>query len=108
MLKSPWRPVTLCRQAVAQGTDAQVESLVGAADAVGEMLKYSHQGFLANVRMLRMGGLAAIELAQTIRVAVRHRCWFCLSPEPSNLRPAPDVLLAGGTPAGRHAIAREG
>jgi len=48
----------------------QVDRLVAAADAVGEMLKYSHQGFLANIRMLRMGGLAAIELAQTIRVAV--------------------------------------
>lgn len=48
----------------------QVEKLVSAADAVGEMLKYTHQGFLANVRMLRMGGLAAIELAQTIRDAV--------------------------------------
>lgn len=50
-----------------------MEKLVSAADAVGEMLKYTHQGFLANVRMLRMGGLAAIELAQTIRSAVRIR-----------------------------------
>ena len=48
----------------------QVEVLLSAADAVGNQLKYSHQGFLANVRMLRMGGLAAIELAQTIRTAV--------------------------------------
>ena len=53
----------------------QVQTLVAAADAVGDKLRYSHQGFLANVRMLRMGGLAAIELAQTISTAVRmHRC----------------------------------
>ena len=50
-----------------------------AADAVGQLLKYSHQGFLANVRMLRMGGLAAIELAQTIRIAVR---FTAAGPEP--------------------------
>ena len=50
---------------------AQVEKLVSTADVVGEKLKYTHQGFLTNVRMLRMGGLAAIDLAQTICNAVR-------------------------------------
>ena len=49
-----------------------MQKLVSAADAVGDLLKYTHQGFLANMRMLRMGGLAAIELAQTIRDAVSN------------------------------------
>ena len=54
----------------------QVEKLVSVADDVGEMMKYTHQGFLTNVRMLRMGGLAAIDLAQTLRSAVRiHRIY---------------------------------
>ena len=39
------------------------------------------QGFLANKRQLRMGGLAAIELAQTLRQAVRPpTVSFALSP----------------------------
>jgi len=84
----------------------QVDRLTAAADAVGEMLKYSHQGFLPNIRMLRMGGLAAIELAQTIRIAV------CVTPDVelnALLEAADGALLchAGGTSAGSHAIARE-
>ena len=65
-----WPAVDLRGHHYTQRVCVQVETLVAAADAVGEMLKYSHQGFLANIRMLRMGGLAAIELAQTIRIAV--------------------------------------
>lgn len=41
------------------------------ADAIGDRLRYGHQGFMANKRQLRMGGLAAIELAQMLRSAVR-------------------------------------
>lgn len=40
------------------------------ADAIGDKLRYGHQGFLANKRQLRMGGLAAIELSQLLRSAV--------------------------------------
>ena len=46
---------------------ALVVELIRAADALGRLLQYNHQGFLANVRQQRMGGLAAIELAQTVR-----------------------------------------
>lgn len=42
-----------------------------AGDLIGDKLRYGHQGFLANKRQLRMGGLAAIELAQVLRSAVR-------------------------------------
>lgn len=52
-------------------TSLQVAKLVREADAIGERLRYRHQGFLANKRQLRMGGLAAIELAQALRKAVR-------------------------------------
>lgn len=45
----------------------QVAQLVEAADAVGAVLVYRHQGFLRNKRQLRMGGLAALEMAQTLR-----------------------------------------
>jgi len=48
-----------------------VAKLVREADAIGDRLRYGHQGFLANKRQLRMGGLAAIELAQALRKAVR-------------------------------------
>lgn len=45
----------------------QVQQLVDAADAVGAVIVYRHQGFLPNKRQLRMGGLAALEMAQTLR-----------------------------------------
>lgn len=51
---------------------AQVKQLVEAADAVGAVLVYRHQGFLPNTRQLRMGGLAALEMAQTLRHLVCH------------------------------------
>ncbi|KAK9842872.1 hypothetical protein WJX74_003734 [Apatococcus lobatus] len=46
---------------------AAVAWLCKAADAIGTRMQYSHQGFLPNVRQQRAGGLAAIELAQTLR-----------------------------------------
>ena len=45
----------------------QVRRLVEGADAIGAVLVYRHQGFLPNKRQLRMGGLAALEMAQTLR-----------------------------------------
>ena len=33
---------------------------------------YRHQGFVRNVRQQRAGGLAALELAQTLRTLVRQ------------------------------------
>jgi hypothetical protein len=48
----------------------QLAKLLEAADAIGDRLRYRHQGFLANKRQLRMGGLAAIELAQMLRTEV--------------------------------------
>ena len=45
----------------------QVRQLVDGADAIGAVLVYRHQGFLPNKRQLRMGGLAALEMAQTLR-----------------------------------------
>jgi hypothetical protein len=51
----------------------QLAKLLQAADAIGDRLRYRHQGFLANKRQLRMGGLAAIELAQMLRTEVRRR-----------------------------------
>ena len=49
----------------------QVRQLVNGADAIGAVLVYRHQGFLPNKRQLRMGGLAALEMAQTLRHLVR-------------------------------------
>lgn len=49
---------------------AAVASLCKAADAIGTRMQYSHQGFLPNARQQRAGGLAAIELAQTLRQLV--------------------------------------
>ena len=48
----------------------QLAKLLKEADAIGDLLRYRHQGFLANKRQLRMGGLAAIELAQMLRTDV--------------------------------------
>ena len=48
----------------------QVKRLVDGADAIGAVLVYRHQGFLPNKRQLRMGGLAALEMAQTLRQLV--------------------------------------
>lgn len=45
----------------------QVQQLVDGADAIGAVLVYRHQGFLPNKRQLRMGGLATLEMAQTLR-----------------------------------------
>ncbi len=50
---------------------AAAAQLCKAADAIGTRMQYSHQGFLPNVRQQRAGGLAAIELAQTVRQLVR-------------------------------------
>ena len=62
----------------------QVQQLVDAADAVGAVIVYRHQGFLPNKRQLRMGGLAALEMAQTLRHLVRCPalpcCMFCEVP----------------------------
>ena len=48
-----------------------VSTLTSAADAVGSLLQYDHQGFLANARTRRAAGLAVIEVAQALRVAAR-------------------------------------
>lgn len=48
----------------------QVRQLVEGADAIGAVLLNRHQGFLPNKRQLRMGGLAALEMAQTLRQLV--------------------------------------
>ena len=45
--------------------------LVAAADQMGRLLQNRHQGFLPNRRQHRMGGLAAIELAQAVQKLVR-------------------------------------
>jgi hypothetical protein len=52
---------------------ALLARLTGPADAVGRLLQYRHQGFMANRRQQRMGGLAALELAQALRHLVRAR-----------------------------------
>jgi len=51
----------------------KVAQLVRAGDLIGDKLRYGHQGFLANKRQLRMGGLAAIELAQVLRSALKYQ-----------------------------------
>ena len=54
----------------------QVKQLVEGADAIGAVLVNRHQGFLPNKRQLRMGGLAALEMAQTLRQLVGFLvCW---------------------------------
>ncbi|EFN60188.1 hypothetical protein CHLNCDRAFT_133703 [Chlorella variabilis] len=45
----------------------QLGLLLEAADAVGKLVQYSHQGFLPNKRQQRMAGLAAIEFAQALQ-----------------------------------------
>jgi len=52
---------------------AEVAALVGAADPLGRLIQYRHQGFLPNARQLRAAGLAALELAQTVSRAVFDR-----------------------------------
>ena len=59
------------RERPPQPDAAAVASLCKAADAIGTRMQYSHQGFLPNVRQQRAGGLAAIELAQTLRQLVK-------------------------------------
>ena len=49
---------------------AAVARLVAAADTIGALLQNHHQGFLPNKRQQRMGGLAALELAQAVRQLV--------------------------------------
>ena len=49
---------------------AAVAQLVAAADKIGVLLQNHHQGFLPNKRQQRMGGLAALELAQAVRQLV--------------------------------------
>lgn len=45
--------------------------------SVGKLLQYRHQGFLPNKRQQLSGGLAALELAQTLRNVVG----LCMTPE---------------------------
>ena len=45
----------------------EVARLLATADEIGLLLQNQHQGFLPNKRQQRMGGLAAIELAQAVR-----------------------------------------
>ena len=52
------------------GACLQVKQLIEGADAIGAVLVNRHQGFLPNKRQLRMGGLAALEMAQTLRQLV--------------------------------------
>jgi hypothetical protein len=59
---------------------ADIARLIAAADAIGKLLQYRHQGFLPNRRQQRMAGLAAVEIAQ----AVKHLVIY-----PTNL---PDCL----------------
>ena len=47
-----------------------MRQLVEGADAIGAVLLNRHQGFLPNKRQLRMGGLATLEMAQTLRQLV--------------------------------------
>ena len=54
-------------------------TLVAAADSAGALLQYNTQGFIVNKRQRRMGGLAAIELAQS----VQHLVSTCLTDVPS-------------------------
>ena len=57
----------------------QVKQLVEGADAIGAVLVNRHQGFLPNKRQLRMGGLAALEMAQTLRQLVGYlACWLSM------------------------------
>lgn len=59
----------------------QVKQLVEGADAIGAVLVNRHQGFLPNKRQLRMGGLAALEMAQTLRQLVGFLvCWDSAHP----------------------------
>ncbi|KAK9791186.1 hypothetical protein WJX73_002593 [Symbiochloris irregularis] len=51
----------------------QEAALVAAADSLGKLLQYRTQGFIVNRRQHRMGGLAAIELAQAVKHLVGER-----------------------------------
>ena len=53
----------------------QVARLCAFGHSVGKLLQYRHQGFLPNKRQQLSGGLAALELAQTLRNVVG----LCLS-----------------------------
>ena len=45
-------------------------ALTQAADTLGQLMVYRQQGFVRNARQQRAGGLAALELAQKLRVLV--------------------------------------
>ena len=48
-------------------------ALLEVAENIGNLLQYSHQGFLSNVRQQRAAGFAAIELAQKVLEDVKER-----------------------------------
>ncbi|GAB4814575.1 hypothetical protein N2152v2_001621 [Parachlorella kessleri] len=50
-----------------------LDPLLCAADALGLLVQYTHQGFLPNARQQRMAGLAALEFAQTLAKLVEDR-----------------------------------
>jgi hypothetical protein len=50
-----------------------VVQLVAAAETVGRLLHYNCPGFLSNQRQQRMGGMAAIHLAQVIKQQIKKR-----------------------------------
>lgn len=55
-------PCCCCRPPPAE----LLNPLLEAADALGLLVQYSHQGFLPNKRQQRMAGLAAIEFGQAL------------------------------------------
>lgn len=80
---------------------AQLAPLLAAADALGQLVQYSHQGFLPNVRQQRMAGLAAIEFAQALRQMMRERGGGGALMVPNA---GASVAARGADPKGAHAF----
>eukprot|EP00891_Asterochloris_glomerata_P001301 jgi/Astpho2/1301/fgenesh1_pg.00024_%23_11_t len=73
----PQPPIQSDEPAVPPADPQKVARLCAFGHSVGKLLQYRHQGFLPNKRQQLSGGLAALELAQTLRNVVG----LCMTPE---------------------------
>lgn len=69
----PQPPIQSDEPAVPPADPQKVARLCAFGHSVGKLLQYRHQGFLPNKRQQLSGGLAALEMAQTLRNVVKDR-----------------------------------
>eukprot|EP01138_Halocafeteria_seosinensis_P009414 gb/GECG01009620.1/.p1 GENE.gb/GECG01009620.1/~~gb/GECG01009620.1/.p1 ORF type:complete len:1139 (+),score=132.97 gb/GECG01009620.1/:1-3417(+) len=66
-VRARWATISLSTGPVALGNDKLYTHLRNVADSVGSFMQYESPGFLRNPRQHRQFGLAALEIAQTVR-----------------------------------------